>query len=200
MSIGPLQNAMRLQALRSAANTFGVRSGTVTSYNPNKYAAKVTLQPDSLMTGWLPVASLWVGNGWGLFTPPSPGDQVNVEFVDGDVGAGTVTSRIWDNNNRPLAVPAAECWLVHKSGSFIKFTNDGKLTLSDAHGATLQLDGAGNIVSQATQWTHTGPMHVTGNVQVDQTLTANTDVVGGGKSLKNHTHPDPQGGNVGPPN
>lgn len=206
--IGALQNAVRLQVERMLANRRSILSGIVTGYDPNKYAAKVTLQPDNLKTGWLPVAAHWIGNGWGMFSPPSPGDQVNVEFIDGDIGAGTVTSRIWDSNNKPLAVQAGEWWLVHKSGQFIKLTNDGKLTLSDAHGATITLDGAGNLVSQATQWTHTGPVefksavHFDDNVQVDKTLTANADVVGGGKSLKNHTHPGVQSGgsSTGPPN
>jgi hypothetical protein len=34
----------------------------------------------------------------------------------------------------------------------------------------------------------TATAHFTGNVNVDQTVTATTDAVGGGKSLKNHTH------------
>ena len=202
MSIGALQNAMRLQAIRAAGNRHGILAGVVTSYDPTRYAAKCTLQPDSLNTGWLPVAAHWIGNGWGMFSPPSPGDQVNVEFIDGDIGAGTVTSRIWDLNNQTLVVPAGEWWLVHKSGQFIKLTNDGKLTLDDAHGATFQLDGAGNIIVTANQLTVNGPMHVTGNVQVDQTLTASTDVIGGGKSLKTHTHSGVQSGgsSTGPPN
>jgi hypothetical protein len=39
-----------------------------------------------------------------------------------------------------------------------------------------------------------------GNASMGGTLTVTTDVIGGGKSLKTHTHPDPQGGNTGPPN
>lgn len=201
MTIGALQNAWRLQALRAAGDRRGVLSGVVTSYNPNRYSAKVTLQPDGLRTGWLPVAAHWIGNGWGMFSPPSPGDQVNVEFIDGEIGAGTVTSRIWDDNNRPLAVPAGEWWLVHQSGQSIKLTNDGKMTFDDGQGATFVLDGAGNIVQTAKQTTINGPVHITGDVTVDKTLTANTDVIGGGKSLKNHVHPGVQSGgsNTGPP-
>lgn len=43
--------------------------------------------------------------------------------------------------------------------------------------------------------------HVNGNNGADfnGTVTATTDVIGGGISLKNHVHPDPQGGNTGPP-
>jgi phage baseplate assembly protein V len=184
--MGPMQNAMRLQALRERGRIIDSLLGTITSYNPARYAAKVTLQPGGEQTGWLPVASCWIGNGWGFFTPPNVGDTVTVEFICGDLGAGTVTSRFWDNNQKPLSVPSGEAWWIHKSGQSIKLTNDGKLTITDGHGATIQLDGGGNIVSQATQWTHTGPVHFTDNVQIDKTLTANTDVVAGSISLKNH--------------
>jgi phage baseplate assembly protein V len=199
--IDALHNAMRLQALRALDRTVGSRLGTVTSYDPNRYAAKVTLQPDDLQTGWLPVAAIWVGPDWGLFSPPSPGDLVKVEFVDGDVGAGTVTGRYWTTDAPPLSVPSGEWWLIHAKGQFIKLTNDGKLTLSDGQGATITLDGSGNVNSQAKQWNHTGPVHFSDNVQVDKTLTANTDVIGGGKSLKNHTHGNVQngGGSTSPP-
>lgn len=199
--MGPMQDEWRLQAQRVLGNVVSSLGGVVTSYDPARYAAKVTLQPDSLQTGWLPVAAHWIGDGWGMFSPPSPGDQVNVEFINGDIGSGTVVGRIWDQNNPPLAVPAGEWWLVHKSGAFIKLTHDGKLTLDDAHGATFQLDGAGHIIATASNFTVNGPMHVTGNVQVDQTLTANTDVVGGGKHLKTHVHGGVQSGtsSTGPP-
>ena len=60
--------------------------------------------------------------------------------------------------------------------------------------------GSVNITAPTT--TITGNVHITGNVQVDQTLTATTDVVGGGKSLKSHTHGGVQtgSGNTGAPN
>lgn len=213
MSHSAWTNAQRLQAMRAAGNRHGILAGVVTSYDPNKYSAKVTLQPDDLKTGWLPVAAHWIGNGWGMFSPPSPGDQVNVEFIDGDIGAGTVTARIWDDNNRPLPVPAGEFWLVHAKGQSFKLTNDGaltitdghgavvvldghgKLTLTDSHGATVTLNGDGTITSAASTWNHTGDVNVTG------TVTATTDVVGGGKHLATHTHSGVQSGgsNTGPP-
>jgi hypothetical protein len=45
----------------------------------------------------------------------------------------------------------------------------------------------------------TGNLQITGDTNQTGTITANADVVGGGKSLKSHTHPDPQGGVTGPP-
>jgi phage baseplate assembly protein V len=199
--IGFLQNAMRLQARRAQARHVSSLIGEVTSYDPNKFAAKVNLQPDNLLTGWLPVSSPWIGNGWGLFAPPNVGDLVEVVFVDGDLGAGTVIGRFWNSNELPLAVESGEFWLVHQRGGYFKLLNSGAVTFSDNNGAVLTLDGQGNIDSSANLWTHDGPVHFTDTVQVDQTLTANVDVIGGGKSLKSHVHTGVESGSsdTGPP-
>ncbi len=42
-------------------------------------------------------------------------------------------------------------------------------------------------------------IYTNANITTAATVTAATDVVGGGHSLKGHVHPDPQGGNVGTP-
>ena len=80
------QKAAAQQASQSRAST---RHGIVTSYDPNAYAIKVTLQPDNVVTGWIPLKSAWVGNSWGLFCPPSIGDAVEVDFQEDDGGVGS---------------------------------------------------------------------------------------------------------------
>lgn len=198
---------MRSIALQSANLRTHPKIGTISGYDKNKQAIKVLLQPEAVETGWLPLGTLWVGAGWGLVFAPKLGTQVEVNFVDGHPDAGSANLRFFSNLEPGPAAEAGEMWLVHEQGQSFKVTNDGKLTISDGHGATVTLDGAGNIVSQATQWTHTGPVefksavHFDDNVQVDKTLTATTDVIGGGKSLKNHLHTGVTSGtsNSGPP-
>lgn len=120
-----LLNAMRREAVRVMAKKASTRLGIVTSYKPETYQCKVRLQPENTLTGWLPVGTIWIGNNWGLYCPPSPGDQVLVEFQEDDVNHGVVTMRLFDQNtNKPLGVVAGEFWIVHKGGSFIKITND----------------------------------------------------------------------------
>jgi phage baseplate assembly protein V len=187
-----IQNAMRLQAQRAMASVVTSRVGEITNYDPNTFTARVQLQPDSIISGWMPVASPWIGNGWGMFATPNIGDMVTVDYINGDLEAGVIVGRLWNLQDLPLAVNSGEFWLVHASGQFVKLTNDGRLTVSDGHGATVYLDGSGNIVSNANQWTHTGPMSIdgnvaiTGNATVSETLTATTDVIGGNVSLLNH--------------
>ena len=57
---------MAATARQSEAGESGTRQGTVTAYDPDNYAVKVQLQPTGEETGWIPLSSPWVGNGWGL--------------------------------------------------------------------------------------------------------------------------------------
>lgn len=188
MSVALIENSMRLQAQRAMAGKSVCRYGIVTSYNPNNYSAKVTIQPEGMATGFIPVATPIAGNGWGMFVPPTAGDQVVVLFIDGDQTAGTVIANCYNSSRLPIqGTPqpqSGEFWFVHAKGQFLKITNDGKLTFSDAHGATFVTDGAGNIQSAANAWTHTGNFNVTG------TIAATVDVTGGASniSLVTHTH------------
>lgn len=165
-----LMNAMTREAQRAADTTARARIGVVTSFDPNSYAAKVAIQPSGDETGWMPVASEWVGSGWGLFCPPTPGDQVLVEYQEGDFEAGIITCRLYSDQQRPLPAPAGEFWLVHKSGSLLKFHNDGGV----------ELVAAGTLTSSAPQWNHSGPVNITGNVVITGTERVTGQIVGQG--------------------
>jgi len=174
--IGALQNAIRLQALRAMSGDAAARMGLITSYDPANFAVRVQLQPEGFTTGWLPLCTPWVGNGWGMFCAPSINDMVTVHFLGGDLDSGFAESRIFNDVDRPLSVPSGEFWLVHASGAFFKLTNDGKATFSDAHGASVALNGDGTITSAASSWNHTGPINVTGNVAVTGGITASASI------------------------
>lgn len=110
------------------------RFGTVTSVDPAAATAKVTLQPEGVLSGWLPVLSPWTGPGWGMSCPPSPGDQVLVLAQEGDAEHGVIVGRTYSSGQAPPAAPVGELWLVHNSGSFIKLRNDGTLLIrGDVH-------------------------------------------------------------------
>ncbi len=52
------------------------------------------------------VASLWSGAGWGAVQLPRIGQQVLVEFLEGDPGRPIVTGRVYSNNHaHPYALP-----------------------------------------------------------------------------------------------
>lgn len=122
------------------------RMGVVSSVDPAAYTVRAMIQPENVLSGWLPVSSTWVGAGWGLASLPSPGDQVLIIWQEGSSEHGIVVARLWSNTAVAPAAPVGEFWLVHKTGSFLKFLNDG------------------SIASSAGTWTHAGDMHVTGAV------------------------------------
>jgi phage baseplate assembly protein V len=193
-----LQNAMRVQAIAAANLRTYPKLGTISGYDPARPAVKVQLQPEGNETGWIPLGSLWAGNGWGMFAAPAIGSQVEVTFIDGNNEAGVVGLHFFSDVDQALSVQSGEFWIVHGKGAFVKLTNDGKLTVSDGQGATIALNGDGTITSAANSWTHTGDVNVTGNVNVSKTMTATIDVVGGSKSVKGHEH-DVPGGVSSPP-
>ncbi|EJN07781.1 phage baseplate assembly protein V, partial [Herbaspirillum sp. YR522] len=87
-----LSNQVR-QAAQSLNGDEPARRGIVSGYDPNAYAVKVLLQPDSNETGWIPLEAVWVGNGWGMFAPPSLGDDVEISFREGSASAGMAGGR-----------------------------------------------------------------------------------------------------------
>jgi len=168
---------------RHAASLDGLagvaRFGLVSSFDPNAYAARVMLQPENVLTGWLPIVSAWVGAGWGLAAPLTPGDQVLVIAQEGSSEHGVVLGCVWSVTDQPLPAPAGELWLQHRSASFLKLLNDGTISL-----AAPTVNVQGNLV-------------VSGNIS-DQ-AGAHGTIAALRSAHDNHNHADPQGGDTGLP-
>lgn len=194
-----LMNSMKATAQQVGQNRASTRHGIITSYDQSNYAVKVTLQPDNVVTGWMPLKSAWIGNGWGMFAPPTIGDAVEVVYQEDDGGVGSVGLRFFNDVDRPLSCPSGEFWIVHKSGSLLKFHNDG----------TVELVSSGTLTSTAPQWNHNGALKVTGLITGQggmaisggsgATLTGNLavtsgDVTADAISLKTHKHSGVQTG------
>ena len=203
-------NAMRREAERVAGQIAMKRAGIVTAYDPAVYAAKVRIQPEDTETGWLPIASPWVGDGWGLFAAPKVGDVVEVSFQEGGRGAGIIGLRHFGNVLRPLPVPSGEFWLKHASGSLLKFKSDGSIELHAAGDLNATVAGqanlsvTGNVVATAPLFDLTGDVKVTGDVLVTGDITDLNGVkgtLGHFRDVYNsHTHPPGLGGNTNVPN
>jgi len=132
--IDRLSNAIKSHAAGLDQSTGQIKFGTVTSVNPQTATARVLIQPDGVLSGWLPVLSQWVGSGWGMVCPPNPGDQVLLVPQEGDVEQGVIVGRSFSTKQTPPVVPGGEFWLVHRSGSFLKLCNDGTIQMSgDLH-------------------------------------------------------------------
>jgi phage baseplate assembly protein V len=162
-----LRNQMALTAQLAQGARAESRAAEVTSYDPGTASARVRLlpidpdNPDRSLTGWLPVTSPWVGDGWGMDAPVSPGDQVEVQFFGGEIDNGYVCARLFSDQQRPTGAQSGEFFLTHASGSKLQFHNDGTVTLISA----------GTLTSQAPQWNHAGPVKIAGKLLVTDTIT-----------------------------
>ena len=210
--IDHLLNAMRAQAQMSLGEKTTHRVGTVTAYDPNKYAVKVRMWPDTQESlGWVPLASTYIGNGWGLVAAPSIGDQVMIAFDREDQDAGVVIGRFFTDVEQPPAAPSGEFWLVHKSGNYLKFTNDGNVSLNVT--GNLNATVGGNMTANVTGNANTNAAQANVTATSSASVTAPTIKLGAsGQTLlqfvtsafvslfNGHTHPEHDGGNTLPPN
>lgn len=155
------------------------RFGLVSSFDPSTYAARVLVQPENILSGWLPVLSSWAGAGWGMAAPLAPGDQVLVIAQEAASEHGVILGAVWSAVDQPMPAPSGELWLQHKTGSFIKLHNDG------------------TIAMQANNVTITGNLIVSGDIS-DQN-TAHGTVANLRNAHNTHVHTLAQGGDTGTP-
>ena len=172
-------NVVKSHAAGASGLEGAARFALVSSFDPLNYAAKVQVQPENVLSGWLPVLSPWVGAGWGLSAPLTPGDQVLVIAQEGDPEHGVIIGCVWSAVDPPAGAPSGEMWLQHKSGSSIKLLNDG------------------SIVLQAPT------VKIIGNLLVSGDISDQSNAHGAVAALRNahdtHMHADPQGGMSGLP-
>lgn len=175
------------------ASRYSERHALVTSYDPKKHLAKVTFQPEGQESGWLPIETGHIGQGYGIAIGLQPGsgagiagqqpgnsgggsgatgDQVIVRFQEGDIEAGKIVQRVHSDQDTPPQAQSGEMifWTKFKQdaspgpdaasggvsnsqGQQIYFKNDGSLPITDGNGATITLDGNGNIVVACKKFT-----------------------------------------------
>lgn len=173
-------NAIRAQADAMADRTGSLRCGIVQSVDPSTYCARVTIQPEGVLTGWLPIASQWSGSGWGLIAPPSPGQQVIILAQEGQAEHGIILGGLFSLQAAPPPAPVGELWITHSSGSMLKLHNDG------------------SIEGRATVWNLSGVINLSGNLIVSGDI---SDQGGGHGTIATlrqiydaHVHPNVQSG------
>ena len=127
-------NALKAQSGALDQSSAQPRFGLVSSVDPSSATVRVLLQPEGVLTGWLPVLSSWVGAGWGMVCLPSTGNQVLVIAQEGDAEHGVVIGGAFSDTQRPPQAPVGEMWLVHQTGSCIKLVADGTVQIKgDLH-------------------------------------------------------------------
>lgn len=99
---------------RRQAGRYVERHGLVTSYDPDTYLAKVTFQPEQQESGWLPIETGHIGNGFGIAIGLTPGDgkktgdQVIIRYQEGDIESGKIVQRVHSDQDKPPKVQSGE--------------------------------------------------------------------------------------------
>ncbi len=156
-------------------------------------AATCRVRVGEIETGDLPWLAARAG-ATRIWSAPSVGEQCLLLCPEGDMEGGIVLPGLFSDAN---PAPAADA----RDG--IRF-GDGATLFYDAAGAglTLTLPGGRPLTIVAPAGISlTGPVKVDGDLDCTAKITAATDVVGGGKSLKDHVHTKVQAGTAisGPP-
>jgi uncharacterized protein involved in type VI secretion and phage assembly len=157
-----LANAMSQRASLAMLDLTMPRTGVITSYDPNKHAVKVEIQPEGVeAAGWIPLGAVGVGNGFGIVCGPNLGDMVQIVFDQASPNAPRIVGRFFSTVNVPPKVPAGDTHIVHQSGSLMKFNADG----------TIVLTAAASITYTGTQHHFVGPVQMDNTLLVKQTMT-----------------------------
>lgn len=139
------------------------------------YTVKVLIQPEDVLSGWLPVLSPMVGPEWGLVSPPEPGMQAFFASDTGDGHHGVVLGMTYSTQNMPpvpksdfdqqkgVAVQSGEIALVSKKGAVIRLCSDGSIHIE------------GNI-------------RINGTLTVDKTITSRNGDIIASKGNVSDTH------------
>lgn len=147
------------------------------------------------------------GGGCRLTFPVRAGDECLVVFASRAVGAWKQSGgaqTVSDSRKHDLSDGFAIIGPMSQANKISGISTTKTQLRSDDGNAYVELDPAGhivNVVAPGGMTITTPTLHITGDVNVDQTVTATTDVVGGGKSLKTHVHTGVTSGssNSGPP-
>jgi type VI secretion system secreted protein VgrG len=102
---------------------------------------------DESSSCWMRVSQTWAGKGWGSVAVPRIGQEVIVDFLEGDPDRPLITGCVYNQNNMPpFTLPAAGVMMgfksqTHKGGGFNELSLDDtaggqKITIHAQHDLT----------------------------------------------------------------
>jgi len=120
-----------------------IKVGTINSYRADTYRATVTLQPEGILTGWIPIAT------WGEVKPLKVDTQCVVVFFNGDLNNGVVVGNIFSTANPPPqddAVTQPGSFLFKtENGAIFKVTNSGQIEIIAPNGQAIKVSSDTNV-------------------------------------------------------
>lgn len=216
-------NAIKRHVAAAIGQVGQPKIGVVTSVDPSTYTARVTIQPEGVLSGWLPIGTAMVGGGYGVVSTPSPGEQVLLLPTEGNTEHAVIIARIFSQTATPPQtftdqynqgdtsfVQPGEVALVHQSGAFLRLINgtiviNGNVTVNGTIHATNTITSDQDLVAEHNI-SCTGQTSGGGFVTVAHDIKADGDVSDGHGALSAlrghydaHIHTDSHGDTTGTP-
>ncbi|MCB8881716.1 hypothetical protein ACELLULO517_15820 [Acidisoma cellulosilytica] len=166
--------ALMRRDIEAAVSTIAQpRYATIASVDPDNHAVKLAIQPEGVLSGWVPDGSaVYASGGYGIVAPPQIGDQVLCVHAHGDGDHPVVIARIFSTVDMPpvsgvtnKSVQPGEFGIFSPGGAWAHFVSDGSL-----HAAA----PAGAFIAANTKIT--GTLTVTGNTVLQQNLEVDGDM------------------------
>jgi len=161
------------------------REGTIVSIDLDAGTARVRFA-EELTTGDIP----WLASRAGstrTWSPPAIGEQVVVLAPEADTARGMIIGSL-SSDAHPHPANDASTLTEYEDGARIGYDpRSHALTAILPSGATVRIDADGGLSFK-------GDLTVDGDIKSTGTIAADNDVVGAGKSLKNHVHLGVQAG------
>lgn len=180
-----LQETIRRLAEDAVARYAQPRHGLVQSVDPAQHLVRVEIQPEGVVTGWIPDCSIAAGAGLRVAMPSEIGTQVLVVPGEGDEGTYRIVGRLFDDETPPpvsavTGKPAQPGEMLAVSGSATVHLSASSITL---------------MVGQVKLTLDSGGLHLTGALDATGNITSTGgDVKAQSISLTQHTHSGVQSG------
>ncbi len=175
----------RIQGLLSQRGT--TRIGVITEYQP--FQVQVKIFPEGYITDWIPLEALAIGAGCGVICAPNIGDVCVVEHINEDFNTPVARTRLFTDGFTSPPAQAGEVWIVHSTGSLMKLTSDGIITVSSSSKliintvSDVDVTAGGDVNVSAQGATLTAPVvTIEGDLEVSGGITFGTGSSGGNMS------------------
>jgi hypothetical protein len=209
-----INNMIKLHSSKQMESYGLTKYAILKEYDPENCICKVawynanTDDYDSLISGWLPIVVPFIGRGddtqgdsgdpWGLVCPPNIGQPVIVISQHGDFNNGLVLGGTYSSISPVPTVDGeypqnGEFLIMHKTGSYLKFFNNGDVTLHTDHDLIFKVGHDWNVTVENDtifnlkgNFTRTVGGNESATVKGDQTLNLSgnrNDSIGGSDNL-----------------
>ena len=149
--MGDLLEIIRREAMHCIGMTTKSSTLVATSYDPTKHAIKGVLVPSEVETGWIPLASVHAGHGYGVLVGPVTGtadnldgDVFDVDFLNGDPNTPIAKQKHFSAGDNPPQVQSGEILIKHQTGGSTHMKADGSIVVTHKDGGQSMFDPDGN--------------------------------------------------------